>query len=60
MKKVFRVYGTAHYDACVMVEAETAEEALQLAVKEGESVHNVERGDFMEFEPSDATDPEEV
>lgn len=58
--KQFRVYGTAHYDACVVVEAETAMDALELAVKEGQREHDVERGDFMEFEPSDATDPEEV
>jgi len=60
--KVYRVYGTAHYDASVLVEAETPEEALQLALKEGQSEHNVERGDFMPdgFEPSDATEPEEV
>jgi hypothetical protein len=58
--KVYRVYGTAHYDACVMVEAETAMEAFELAMKEGQHEHNVERGDFMEFEVSEATDPEEV
>lgn len=57
--KLYRVYGTAHYDACVMVEAETAEEARALALKDGQREHNVERGDFMEFEPS-ATDPEVV
>lgn len=58
--KLFRVYGTAHYDAAVLVEAETAEEALELAAKEGEREHNVKRGDFMDFEPSEATDPEEA
>lgn len=58
--KVYRVYGTAHYDACVMVEAETAEEALRLAVEDGKDEHNIERGDFMEFDVADATDPEEA
>ena len=54
MKKVFRVYGTAHYDAYVMVEAETAEEALGLAVEEGQRDTNVPCGDLMEFLPADA------
>ena len=54
--KRFRVYGTAHYDAWVMVEAETPLEALKVAAQEGKNQHNVQRGDFMEFDPSDTVE----